>query len=78
MPPLPHAFVSPPGRDSSSARPSCASSTTHRPKSMTTLTPRKPYSPEELEQLYPKGLKLQLVQVVSFKKLFQLFPSSPS
>ncbi|KAJ5586542.1 hypothetical protein N7450_006329 [Penicillium hetheringtonii] len=30
---------------------------------MTTLTPQKPYSPEELEQLYPKGLKLQLVQV---------------
>lgn len=34
-------------------------------RSMTTLTPREPYSPEELEQLYPKGLKLQLVQVVS-------------
>lgn len=32
---------------------------------MTTLTPREPYTPEELERLYPKGLKLQLVQVVS-------------
>ncbi|KAJ5994811.1 hypothetical protein N7481_001788 [Penicillium waksmanii] len=32
---------------------------------MTTLTPREPYSPEELERLYPKSLKLQLVQVVS-------------
>ncbi|KAJ5712042.1 hypothetical protein N7488_006198 [Penicillium malachiteum] len=30
---------------------------------MTTLVPREPYSPEELERLYPKGLKLQLVQV---------------
>ncbi|KAJ5259246.1 hypothetical protein N7478_012227 [Penicillium angulare] len=30
---------------------------------MTTLNPRGPYSPEELEKLYPKGLKLQLVQV---------------
>ncbi|KAJ5167461.1 uncharacterized protein N7482_006242 [Penicillium canariense] len=30
---------------------------------MTTLTPREPYSPEELERLYPKNLKLQLVQV---------------
>ncbi|KAJ5378542.1 Histidine phosphatase superfamily clade-2 [Penicillium cosmopolitanum] len=30
---------------------------------MTTLIPREPYSPEELERLYPKGLKLQLVQV---------------
>ena len=32
---------------------------------MTTLIPRDPYSKEELERLYPKGLKLQLVQVVS-------------
>lgn len=32
---------------------------------MTTLTPREPYSKEELERLYPKNLKLQLVQVVS-------------
>ncbi|CAI7676737.1 unnamed protein product [Penicillium manginii] len=30
---------------------------------MTTLIPREPYSPEELDRLYPKGLKLQLVQV---------------
>ncbi|OJJ45749.1 hypothetical protein ASPZODRAFT_68749 [Penicilliopsis zonata CBS 506.65] len=30
---------------------------------MTTLVPRDPYSPEELEKLYPKHLKLQLVQV---------------
>lgn len=34
---------------------------------MSTLVPREPYSPEELERLYPKGLKLQLVQVVSFR-----------
>lgn len=32
---------------------------------MTTLNPREPYSPEELERLYPKNLKLELVQVVS-------------
>jgi acid phosphatase len=32
---------------------------------MTTLIPREPYSPEELARLYPKSLKLQLVQVVS-------------
>lgn len=32
---------------------------------MTTLIPREPYSPEELTRLYPKSLKLQLVQVVS-------------
>lgn len=31
---------------------------------MTTLKPREPYSPEELAKLYPKGLQLQLVQVV--------------
>ncbi len=31
---------------------------------MTTLTPREPYSKEELETLYPKGLQLQLVQIV--------------
>ncbi|PYH49385.1 putative acid phosphatase [Aspergillus saccharolyticus JOP 1030-1] len=30
---------------------------------MTTLKPREPYSPEELERLYPSDLKLQLVQV---------------
>lgn len=28
--------------------------------------PREAYSPEELQRLYPKGLKLQLVQVVSW------------
>ena len=32
---------------------------------MTTLDPRKPYSEEELRILYPKGLQLELVQVVS-------------
>lgn len=32
---------------------------------MTTLIPREAYSPEELQRLYPKDLKLQLVQVVS-------------
>ncbi|KAH9222689.1 histidine phosphatase superfamily [Leptodontidium sp. 2 PMI_412] len=31
---------------------------------MTTLQPRGPYSQEELQQLYPKGLELQLVQVL--------------
>lgn len=31
---------------------------------MTTLTPREPYSQEEINKLYPKELKLQLVQVV--------------
>lgn len=31
---------------------------------MTTLVPRGPYSKEELEKLYPKGLRLQLVQIV--------------
>ncbi|KAJ5099983.1 hypothetical protein N7532_006984 [Penicillium argentinense] len=30
---------------------------------MTSLQPREPYSPEELDRLYPKTLKLQLVQV---------------
>ncbi|KAJ5359647.1 uncharacterized protein N7496_012060 [Penicillium cataractarum] len=30
---------------------------------MTTLIPREAYSPEELQRLYPKDLKLQLVQV---------------
>lgn len=32
---------------------------------MTSLQPRAPYTPEELERLYPKGLQLQLVQIVS-------------
>ncbi|CAK7220382.1 hypothetical protein SBRCBS47491_004170 [Sporothrix bragantina] len=31
---------------------------------MTTLIPRKPYTDEELRQLYPAGLELQLVQVL--------------
>lgn len=31
---------------------------------MTTLIPREPYSEGELDRLYPKGLQLQLVQVV--------------
>ena len=31
---------------------------------MTTYVPRPPYSQEELDRLYPKQLKLQLVQVV--------------
>jgi acid phosphatase len=37
---------------------------------MTTLIPREAYSPEELQRLYPKELKLQLVQVVSFSDLY--------
>lgn len=32
---------------------------------MTTFVPRTPYSKEELAQLYPQELELQLVQVVS-------------
>ncbi|KAF2202479.1 phosphoglycerate mutase-like protein [Delitschia confertaspora ATCC 74209] len=31
---------------------------------MTTFQPRKPYSPEELQTLYPQNLELQLVQVL--------------
>ncbi|KAJ9667105.1 hypothetical protein H2201_002624 [Coniosporium apollinis] len=31
---------------------------------MTSLEPRSPYSPEELEKLYPKSLDLQLVQIL--------------
>jgi hypothetical protein len=38
---------------------------------MTTHLPRKAYTTEELAQLYPKELELQLVQVVSYT-----FPSS--
>ena len=34
---------------------------------MTSLPPRGPYSEEELEKLYPKGLQLQLVQIVRSK-----------
>lgn len=33
---------------------------------MATLTPREPYSKEELAKLYPGGLELKLVQVVRF------------
>ena len=31
---------------------------------MTTYTPREPYTKAELEKLYPKGLELQLVQIL--------------
>jgi acid phosphatase len=31
---------------------------------MSTLTPRAPYSQEELEKLYPANLELRLVQVL--------------
>ena len=31
---------------------------------MTTLVPRKPYSQEELDKLYPNNLELRLVQVL--------------
>jgi len=31
---------------------------------MTTLTPRKPYTEDEIRQLYPDGLQLQLVQIL--------------
>ena len=33
---------------------------------MTTLVPRPPYTQEELDRLYPKKLKLQMVQIVCF------------
>jgi len=33
---------------------------------MTTLSPRSPYTSDELRQLYPETLALQQVQVVSF------------
>ena len=36
---------------------------------MTTFVPRAPYSKEELAQLYPQELELQLVQVVSIRVL---------
>lgn len=32
---------------------------------MTTLVPHPPYTQDELDSLYPKTLKLQLVQIVS-------------
>jgi hypothetical protein len=32
---------------------------------MTTFVPRAPYTKDELSQLYPQELELQLVQVVS-------------
>jgi hypothetical protein len=32
---------------------------------MASLVPREPYSSAELEKLYPRGLDLQLVQIVS-------------
>lgn len=31
---------------------------------MSTLVPRSPYSQDELDKLYPKGLELRLVQVL--------------
>lgn len=31
---------------------------------MTTLVPRGPYSPDELNRLYPQDLRLTLVQIV--------------
>ena len=37
---------------------------------MTTLTPRSPYSKEELDRLYPKQLSLELVQIVSHHLAF--------
>ena len=60
----PHGLTAPPKMSSSSKL---------RPRipfdpstlKMTTLIPREPYSPEELNRLYPKELQLQLVQVVS-------------
>ncbi|BAE56040.1 unnamed protein product [Aspergillus oryzae RIB40] len=35
---------------------------------MTSLNPRDPYTQEELEKLYPRDLKLQLVQVVNARR----------
>ena len=40
----------------------CSTSTLLRV--MTSIEPRSPYSSQELERLYPKGLKLQLVQIL--------------
>ena len=40
---------------------------------MTTFIPRAPYSQTELDQLYPTGLQLQLVQVVSHHDCGPLF-----
>lgn len=51
--PLPRRGSTPPG------------DATVPPATMTTLVPRGPYSQEELDRLYPKELKLQLVQIVS-------------
>lgn len=39
---------------------------------MTTLVPRPPYSQDELDRLYPKDLKLQLVQIVMSAVLLQV------
>ena len=33
---------------------------------MTTFVPRAPYTKEELEQLYPKSLELEFVQIVGY------------
>ena len=37
---------------------------------MTTLVPRPPYTKDELDRLYPKQLKLHLVQIVCLDLLF--------
>ena len=39
---------------------------------MTTFVPRAPYTKEELSQLYPQELELQLVQVVSLSIIIDL------
>ena len=38
---------------------------------MTTLVPRPPYTSDELDRLYPKALKLQLVQIVYPPSIFE-------
>jgi uracil phosphoribosyltransferase len=42
---------------------------------MTTLIPRGPYTQDEIEKLYPKELKLQLVQVVRADLSFWKWPN---
>ena len=45
---------------------------------MTTLVPSPAYTQEELDRLYPKQLKLQLVQIVSVFASFNLLYSYAS
>lgn len=44
---------------------------------MTTLVPRPPYTQDELNYLYPKNLKLQLVQIVCPSSFSPATPKAP-